>query len=104
MGSKVKLAEINMNNNNNIIYVLDELISSDLNLFYQVLSPYGLKLDCSDFIQDVEVREDGVYIPTEYKISYRGSNQIDDPEEWKPIDFQKRYSIDEFKKLSAELN
>lgn len=87
-----------------ITCAVDELLAQDLGLFYDVLSPYGLKLDSSEILDDVEVRDDGVYVPTEYYISYRGSNEIDDPEEWEVLNIEKKYSIEELQKIVDEIS
>lgn len=86
-----------------IRYAVDELLTQDLGAFFTVFSPYGLELESSEILDDVKILEDGVYVPTEYKISYRGSNEIDDPQEWQPIDFKKRFEISELQKVLEEI-
>jgi len=73
--------------------LISESISSDIAPVYEGTKQ---KVDYTDYINDVEIRDDGVYIPEIYKYSPLDL-------EYKPMFYEKKFSKEEYDNMFYEL-
>ncbi len=84
-------------NNTNFTELAVESLINDSIFTAPRMSDTQDEVSYMEYVDDVEVREDGVYIPTEYKTSYRGSGSPDDTDEYLIVDFEKKFTREELK-------
>jgi hypothetical protein len=78
--------------------VLEEALRNLVDTDFSIQKPLNEiqeTMDYSEYEYNIEVREDGVYFPTEYKISYKGTNNTDNQSEISPVDFRKIFELSE---------
>lgn len=68
--------------------IIDNLFSDSFREDVAPLNPFGELMDYPDYKNDVKFIDGEVYAPTEYKVTYNGTNTTDDPSQWTPIDYR----------------
>jgi hypothetical protein len=86
-----------INNTNYSRWAIDELvsesISSDIAPVYEGTTQ---KVDYADYIHDVEIREDGVYIPEMYKY-------LPSAERYKPMFYSQKFTKEQYMVMLHDL-
>lgn len=77
-----------INGTNYSEWAVDNIIENLLTIDLPRIQYTDDNLDYSFYKDDIDVSEEGVLIPTEYAVSYQGSNDTDDFTEYSPVDYK----------------
>lgn len=82
---------------------VEELINESFTNISPIYEYKELEVEYTDFVDDIIVDEKGVSLPTLYKRTYKGSNSIDDQDEYEPSDYEVKFTPEELKLKVQEI-
>lgn len=100
---KINIDPVIINGTGFVEWAVEQLVDESFSRISPRIRHYPDRMDFMDYVHDIIVDEMGVSIPTEYEVTYKGTDRLDDPDEIAPVDYEIMFSPEELRKMVLTL-